>query len=135
MTSLLLRSIRSGTLRPCIRLLSSRTSPALISRGFANEKGIATPEEMATGLEKLEYDAVLAGDEDPFRLKMSSGPPGTREKPTEVPTAFGERIVGCVCEEDATVIKWMLVKKGDPHRCDCGHYFVVKEANPIGIIL
>lgn len=29
---------------------------------------------------------------------MASGPPGTLEKPTEVPSAFGERIVGCVCK-------------------------------------
>lgn len=38
-------------------------------------------------------------------------------------------------EEDATMIKWMLVKKGAPQRCDCGHYFVVKDANPIGVEL
>lgn len=43
--------------------------------------------------------------QDPFRLKMATGPPGTLEKPTEVPTAFGERIVGCVCKYCIIVYK------------------------------
>ncbi|EDO37383.1 predicted protein, partial [Nematostella vectensis] len=89
--------------------------------------------EQATGLEKAEYDALVAGYEDPFRLKMANGPPGTKDNPTIVPSGYEERIVGCVCEEDATMIRWMLLKAGPPQRCDCGNYFQLKDAVPVDV--
>ena len=33
-------------------------------------------------------------------------------------------------EEDATYINWMMVKKGPPQRCECGHWFELIEAKP-----
>jgi len=31
-------------------------------------------------------------------MEVPEGPGGTRDKPTLVPSMFGERIVGCICE-------------------------------------
>ena len=36
-------------------------------------------------------------------------------------------------EEDATYINWMMVKKGAPQRCECGHWFELIEAKPTKI--
>ena len=36
-------------------------------------------------------------------------------------------------EEDATYINWMMVKKGPPQRCECGHWFELIEAKPTKI--
>jgi cytochrome c oxidase subunit 5b len=53
--------------------------------------------EQATGLEKKEIDALMAGIEDPFNMGLNTGPWGTKDKPTLVPSMFEERLVGCVC--------------------------------------
>ena len=81
------------------------------------EDTIATDMEQATGLERKELEALMQGKEvipinahletvaifflllqDPFNMSVQSGPRGTREKPTLVPSMYDERIVGCICE-------------------------------------
>jgi len=79
--------------------------------------------EQATGVERKELEAILAGNPDPFNLNVTKGVPGTREIPTLVPSMFEERIIGCVCEEDSTSISWMVLKKGSSQRCSCGNFF------------
>merc|ERR1711872_1108749 len=98
-----------------VRLATERASPAVDT--------IPTDDEQATGLERREYEAMLAGNMDPFNLNVKKGPAGTREKPTLVASSFDQRIVGCVCEEDATMINWMILKKGAAQRCECGNFF------------
>ena len=63
--------------------------------------------------------------QDPYYLKPISrdSAPGTKDKPYVVPSFEPKRMVGCVCEEDATTINYMWVHKGDPKRCECGYWF------------
>lgn len=56
------------------------------------------PIEHATGLEKKELLAKLAGNDDPYHMKAITRGPSTKENPTMVPSAFDARIVGCVCK-------------------------------------
>ena len=36
-------------------------------------------------------------------------------------------------EEDATFINWMTLKKGEPQRCQCGHFFELVQGLPYNI--
>ena len=56
---------------------------------------------------------------------------GTKEKPNLVPSVADFRVVGCVCEEDATSISWMWLYKGEPKRCECGYWFKLVESKPV----
>lgn len=56
---------------------------------------------------------------------------GTVDKPTEIPSAFEARIVGCVCEEDASHVKWMWLYSGEPKRCMCGHWYKLVYKEPL----
>ena len=59
---------------------------------------------------------------------------GTKDKPNIVPSVADYRVVGCVCEEDATAINWMWLYKGEPKRCECGYWFKLVDSKPIQII-
>ncbi len=107
-----------------------RTVPALWYTAKAGEAAIPTDTEQATGLEKKEIDALVAGVEDPFNMKVQTGPVGTKDKPRLVPSMYEERIVGCICEEDQSYINWMVLKSGSAERCECGHWFQLVQANP-----
>ena len=83
-----------------------------------SESTIATDLEQATGLEKKELDAHVAGEEvnllaeasidahlefyfdiqDPFGMSVHKVVWGTKQKPTIVPSMYEERLVGCVCK-------------------------------------
>ena len=63
--------------------------------------------EHATGLEKKEMLARLAGNLDPYHMNAIKRVEGaTKEKPTEVPSAFEARIVGCVCKSISAMGQW-----------------------------
>lgn len=47
---------------------------------------------------------------------------GTKELPNEISSFFDYKIVGCVCEKDGTT-DWMLLSKGELHRCKCGYWY------------
>lgn len=66
-------------------------------------------------------------------MKPYEGPPGTKDKPLEVFSMFDERIIGCVCEPDATMIVWKTIYLNEETRCDCGHWFVLRRGNPIKV--
>ncbi|XP_057312845.1 cytochrome c oxidase subunit 5B, mitochondrial-like [Hydractinia symbiolongicarpus] len=89
----------------------------------ADNATIPTDLEQATGVERKELEAILAGNPDPFNLNVKKGVPGTLDAPTLVPSMYEERIIGCVCEEDSTTISWMWLKKGPAVRCKCGNFF------------
>lgn len=68
------------------------------------------PVDHATGLEKKELLAALAGNDDPYYNKAIKRGVGTKEKPTLIPSAFDARILGCIC---------MLLNGVDFHLCKC----------------
>lgn len=65
------------------------------------------PIDHATGIEKRELLAKLAGNDNPFDMKVFKRGPGTKENPNLIPSAFDARLVGCICEEDQTFVQWM----------------------------
>merc|ERR1719194_318660 len=78
------------------------------------------PVEHATGLEKYELLAKQAGNEDPFFLKAVQRAKGTKDAPTIIHAMDNYRMVGCVCNEEDTNIKWTWLCEGVPKRCECG---------------
>ncbi|XP_065565983.1 cytochrome c oxidase subunit 5B, mitochondrial-like [Artemia franciscana] len=115
--------------RRCLFLFSRRS----LSLTAAKNKDRVMPDQLehATGLEKQELLAKLAGVEDPYEMSINKRGPGTKDCPNLVPSNFNMRVVGCVCEEDATSINWMWLYKGEPKRCECGYWFKLVEKKPV----
>lgn len=117
------------------------------------------PIDHATGLEKKELLAALAGNDDPYHMKAIKRGVGTKEKPTLIPSAFDARILGCICKyfyrmfpsselllfiyllivftydffsghEDQTYVQWMWLYKDVPKRCECGHWYKLYYVEP-----
>ncbi|XP_014294360.1 cytochrome c oxidase subunit 5B, mitochondrial [Halyomorpha halys] len=113
--------------------LCSRFS--VISRRFSASRILATnmadPLEHATGLEKRELLARVAGNDNPFDFRVLKRGPGTRDCPNQVPSSFDSRLVGCICEEEASSIQWMWLHQGCPRRCACGHWFQLVYKAPV----
>ena len=59
-----------------------------------------------SGLEKYELLAKQAGNDDPFFLKAVQRSKGTKDSPTIIHAMDNYRMVGCVCNEEDTNIKW-----------------------------
>uniref|UniRef100_T1IX90 Cytochrome c oxidase subunit 5B, mitochondrial n=1 Tax=Strigamia maritima TaxID=126957 RepID=T1IX90_STRMM len=95
------------------------------------DKMMADPIEHATGLEKKELLARLAGNDNPFDMRVYKRGPGTKSNPNLVPSVSEKRILGCICEEDATCINWMWLEKGEAKRCECGYWFKMVETKPL----
>lgn len=90
------------------------------------------PLDHATGIEKREMLARMAGDDDPFTQNpIKGGRCATRDKPYEVPSVNDYRIVGCICCDEANSINFMTVYKGHPTRCECGYWFCLVPATPL----
>uniref|UniRef100_A0A0N5BSN8 Cytochrome c oxidase subunit 5B, mitochondrial n=1 Tax=Strongyloides papillosus TaxID=174720 RepID=A0A0N5BSN8_STREA len=88
------------------------------------------PLEHATGREKKLLLARLAGD-DRYEPKVYyRAEHTTKEKPNLVPAHFDYRIVGCMCESDSGHVNFMVIRKGAPKRCECGHWFKAIDADP-----
>lgn len=66
------------------------------------------PIDHATGLEKKELLAALAGNDDPYHMKAIKRGVGTRDKPTLIPSAFDARILGCICKYYANAHFFLL---------------------------
>ena len=97
-----------------------------------------------SGLEKYELLAKQAGNEDPFFLKAVQRTKGTKDTPTIIHAMDNYRMVGCVCNEEDTNIKWTwlcevcfslcctlsphlsLYSQGVPKRCECGYWMELK---------
>lgn len=88
------------------------------------------PIDHATGLEKKELLAALAGNDDPYHMKPIKRGVGTKEKPTLIPSAFDARILGCICHEDQTYVQWLWLYKDVPKRCECGHWYKLYHVEP-----
>ncbi|KAL0130632.1 hypothetical protein PUN28_002337 [Cardiocondyla obscurior] len=101
------------------------------SLACAQKKAFADPLDHATGLEKRERLAEIAGNEDPYNLTIKRRATSTKENPNTVYSAFESRIMGCICDEDSLHVNWMWLHKGPPRRCECGHWFKLVEKAPI----
>ncbi|KAK8720519.1 hypothetical protein OTU49_013274 [Cherax quadricarinatus] len=108
---------------------TARRGVQLTSVRFA--KMMADPLEHATGLEKQELLAKAAGNENPFDMRVYKRVSGDSSNPTVVPSFYERRLVGCICEEDATCINWMWLEKGEKKRCECGYWFQLIDAKPM----
>ncbi|EDW37154.1 GL25677 [Drosophila persimilis] len=87
--------------------------------------------ELATGIAKREMQLKEQGCGDPWGLgKILKRGSGRLNDPTEIPSAFDGRLVGCLCLDDRFA-KWMWLEEGPPKRCECGHYFVLKKVPPV----
>ncbi|XP_012257908.1 cytochrome c oxidase subunit 5B, mitochondrial-like [Athalia rosae] len=115
----------------CGRILLQASRRPIYTSARCGSKSLADSLDHATGLEKRELLAAIAGDDDPFDLKVFKRGPGTKDCPNQVPSAFESRLVGCICEEEATTINWMWLKRGSPRRCECGYWFKLIEKTPI----
>lgn len=69
--------------------------------------------------------------QNPFDLKVLKRNAGTKDCPNQIPSAFDSRIVGCICEEEATTVNWMWLHQGVPRRCNCGHWFKLVYKAPV----
>ncbi|XP_040565126.1 cytochrome c oxidase subunit 5B, mitochondrial isoform X1 [Lepeophtheirus salmonis] len=95
----------------------------------ATSKGsnMSDPKFHATGLEKYEILAAEAGNDDPFFLRAKHIVKATKEEPHIVDALDEYRMVGCLCNEHDTNIKWMWLFENKPKRCRCGHWFKLKK--------
>ncbi|XP_073822605.1 cytochrome c oxidase subunit 5B, mitochondrial-like [Musca autumnalis] len=102
----------------------------LIRRGFYatsnNLEKMPDPLDLCTGLQKKEVLAFIEGNCDPYHMAVIKRGSGTKENPTLIPSAFSGRIIGCICNENRFV-NYMWLEKGCPKRCECGHWFKLKE--------
>lgn len=114
-----------------IVLQVSRRSLYTSARCGAKSTTLADSLDHATGLEKRELLATVAGNDNPFDMKVLKRGPGTKDCPNEVPSAFDSRLVGCICEEEATSINWMWLHQGSPRRCECGYWFSLVKKAPV----
>jgi len=97
-----------------------------VSSSLRADQMMPDPLEHATGLEKYELLAKQAGNEDPFFLKAVKRAKGTKDSPTIVHAMDNYRMVGCVCSEEDTNIKWTWLCEGVPKRCECGYWMELK---------
>jgi len=76
--------------------------------------------EQATGLELAELKEIAKGNTDPFGLAGAKvGHFGTRENPRAIPSHFSSRTVGCICDDESEIIRWIEVTAGEPQMCPC----------------
>lgn len=60
---------------------------------------------------------------DPFNMSPFKKGAGTKDQPTMVPSVTDERMVGCVCHDDQFYVSYFWLYKGEPRRCQCGHWY------------
>ncbi len=60
-------------------------------------------------------------------MKAQKRGKGTKDSPNIVNAMDTYRMVGCICEEDDTNIKWFWLFENKPKRCECGHWFQLKK--------
>lgn len=85
--------------------------------------------EHATGEAKLFLLAFENGILDPYcNLPVERRGAGTKDNPVKVESFINERTVACVCEETQNYLKYTHVYKGEPKRCQCGHWLELVDA-------
>lgn len=85
--------------------------------------------ESATGENKLLLLAYENGFLDPYcNLPTERKGAGTKDNPVKIESFINERLVGCVCEQSQNFVRYTNVYKGEPKRCQCGHWLELVEA-------
>uniref|UniRef100_A0A0B8RUT2 Cytochrome c oxidase subunit 5B, mitochondrial n=1 Tax=Philothamnus irregularis TaxID=1899461 RepID=A0A0B8RUT2_9SAUR len=113
-----LRALRVGP-----AALGKGPAPLAVGSREASSGGMATDEEQATGMEKKVLDTMKKGV-DPYGVYPSKPYGGTKDDPHLVPSLTNVRLVGCICEEDATETYYIWLHKDKIERCpSCGAHF------------
>ncbi|EDW51870.1 cytochrome c oxidase subunit 5B, mitochondrial [Drosophila sechellia] len=103
-----------------------------ISTTQVQKSALIADDQLVTGIQKREMLLAKQGCEDPWGFtKVIRRGSGRENDPTVVPSAFDARLVGCLCLDDR-LPKWMWIEKDEgPKRCECGHYFILKNVPPV----
>merc|ERR1712055_170974 len=140
MASLLSRAAASVVRRSTYftaRSMSDTYPPRVVEphEGKVGSDKLEMPDELghSVGAQRYELLAKMSGQEDPFEMTVRPRAKGTREEPNLIPSLFDQRLVGCICEEDAVVINWMYLNRGEAKRCDCGYYFQMVDIKAVDL--
>lgn len=83
----------------------------------------------ATGERKLFLLAFENGFLDPYsNLPVERNGRGTKDNPVPIEAFGNERIVACSCETTQNHLKYTWVYRGEPKRCQCGHWLKLVDA-------
>lgn len=89
----------------------------------ATEANFPMSIEKATGNEKLLLLAFENGYLDPFsNLPTERGNRGTKDNPVLIESFTDERAIACACEQSQNYLRFTIVHKDEPKRCQCGHW-------------
>lgn len=84
-------------------------------------------------LQSIRYESIEADSihtRSPYEeLKVKINSKSTRENPMKVNAYGNERTIACVCDD----MRFMTLKKGEPVRCKCGHWFQLVDAHKFWI--
>lgn len=95
----------------------------------AGEVRFAHAVDQATGERKLFLLAFENGFIDPYNnLPVERQGRGTKDNPVIIEGFGNERLVACVCENTQNHLKYTWVHRGEPKRCQCGHWMEFKDA-------
>lgn len=89
--------------------------------------------DILTGPQARELQKIMTTGksvEEIYSIEPRNRGPGTRDDPTEVPSAFNQRLIGCICENSSMAACWMWLHKDQPKRCQCGFWFKLVPAIP-----
>ncbi|VDN16221.1 unnamed protein product, partial [Dibothriocephalus latus] len=53
----------------------------------------------------------------------------SKDQPNLIPFDEERRVMGCICHDDNHHISYLLLYKGIPTRCRCGHWFKLVDYN------
>ncbi|XP_075984932.1 cytochrome c oxidase subunit 5B, mitochondrial-like [Anticarsia gemmatalis] len=101
-----------------------------LRRACSRLYGMFSPIDLATGLEKRELLAHLAGNYDPYYILPIKKGQGTKKRPNLIPSANSYRIVACQCHNGANCLNYTCLHLGHPKRCYCGHWFQLYTVSP-----
>jgi len=129
MASLMCRSF--GQIARRVALIpSARTCleapPIQPQKGKVVDKGASMPDQMGhtVGPERWELlSRTSKSNADPYEMNISEMRDSSITDPILIPSTEENRIIGCICEEDALAVNWMYLYKGETKRCECGHWF------------
>jgi len=91
-------------------------SPAITSLSIEPKAAISKIQEEL--LEQLEANEINYNE-----MKTRVGKLTTKEAPNLIPFNEDRRVVGCICLEAFHHVSYLLLYKGIPKRCRCGHWF------------
>merc|ERR1712212_217307 len=87
--------------------------------------------EHSAGLERLEAEAIAAGNLNPFNMSPVFRKEGsTKENPNIIESNEPYRTVACICEAGSPILKYNIIHEGHPRRCNCGHWFALGPIAP-----